>query len=48
MREVAGAEHRVDKGDGIGELARFGGGDGKQAEGVGVEAVELALMAEAR
>ena len=46
--EVAGAEHGPEDGGGVEGVAGVGGGDGEEAEAVGVEAVELALMAEAR
>jgi len=48
MGEVAGTDHGAEDGSGVESVARLGGGDGKEAEAVGVEAVELALMAEAR
>ena len=46
--EVAGAEHGPEDGGGVEGVAGVGSGDGEEAEAVGVEAVELALMAEAR
>lgn len=48
MGEVAGAEHGAEEGGGVEGVAGLGGGDGEEAEAVGVEAVELALIAEAR
>lgn len=48
MREVPGPEHGLDNRSRIPGLARLGGRHGKEAEGVGVEAGELALIAEAR
>lgn len=47
MWEVAGFEHGLDDGGSVEGVAGLGGGDGEEAEGVGVEAVELAVMAEA-
>lgn len=48
MGEVAGAEHGAEEGRGVEGVAGLSRGDGEEAEGVGVEAVELVLMAEAR
>lgn len=47
MGEVAGAEHRAEEGGGVERVVGLGGGDGEEAEAVGVEAVKLALIAEA-
>lgn len=47
MREVTGAKHGLDNRCSVKGLSGFGGGRRKEAEGVGVEAVELAVMAEA-
>lgn len=46
MREVTGFEHGLDNGGRVEDLAGFSGGDGEEAEGIGVEAVELAVIAE--
>lgn len=48
MREVIGPEHGFDDGNGVKGMAGFDGGDGEETEGVGVKAVKLPLMAEAR
>jgi len=48
MGEVAGTDHGAEDGGGVESVAGLGGGHGEEAETVGVEAVELALMAEAR
>lgn len=48
MREVAGTDHGAEDGGGVERVSGLGGGDGEEAEAVGVEAVELALIAEAR
>lgn len=47
MGEEPGAEHGLDDGGGVAGLTGLGCGDGKEAEGVGVEVAELALIAEA-
>lgn len=47
MGKIAGAKHGFDEGGSIKGVAGLGSGDGEEAEGVGVEAVELALIAEA-
>ena len=48
MGEVAGAEHGAEEGGGVERVVGLGGGDGEEAEAVGVEAVQLAFIAEAR
>jgi hypothetical protein len=45
--EITGAEHGLDDGGGVERVSGLGGRHGKEAEGVGIEAVELALVAEA-
>ncbi|CAL5334815.1 unnamed protein product [Camellia sinensis] len=47
MGEIAGFEHGFDEGGGVEGVAGLGCSDGEEAEGVGVEAVELVVMAEA-
>lgn len=47
MGEIAGTQHGVDEGDCVKELAGFSSGDGKETKGIGIKAVELAVMAEA-
>lgn len=47
MREVPGPEHGLDHRSGISSVACLGGRHGKEAEGVGIEAAELPLIAEA-
>ena len=47
MREIARFKHGLDDGRCIKSVAAFGSGDGEEAEGIGIEAVELALAAEA-
>lgn len=48
MREVTGTEHGFNNGGSVQSVARFGGGDGKEAERIGVETVELGFITEAR
>lgn len=48
MGKIARAEHGLDNGAGIERVASLGGCHGKEAEGIGIEAVELPLLAEAR
>ena len=47
MGKITGAEHGFDEGSSIKDMAGLGGGDGEEAERVGVEAVELAFIAKA-
>lgn len=47
MGEVARAEHGAEEGGGVEGVASLGSSDGEEAEGVGIEAVELTVMAEA-
>lgn len=47
MGQITGAEHGPDDGGGVERVAGLGGRHGKEAEGIGIEAVELALVAEA-
>lgn len=47
MGEVTGLKHGLDDGGGVVVVAGLGGGHREEVEGVGVEAVELALIAEA-
>lgn len=46
MGEVTGFEHRLDNGGRVEDLASFSCCHGEEAEGIGVEAVELAVIAE--
>lgn len=48
MRKVAGAEHGFDNGGSVDSVTSFSRGDGKEAEGIGVETVELGFITEAR
>lgn len=47
MGEVARLKHGLDDGRGVERVAPFGSGHREEAEGIGIEAVELALAAEA-
>lgn len=47
MGEITRLEHRLDDRRCIESVAAFGGSHGEEAEGIGIEAVELALAAEA-
>lgn len=47
MGKVAGAKHGFNEGSSIKSMAGLSGGDGEKAERIGVEAVELAFIAEA-
>lgn len=46
MREITRLEHGLENGCGVESVASFGGGHREEAEGIGIEAVELALAAE--
>lgn len=48
MREVARAEHGFNNGGSVDHMTGFSGGDGKEAEGIGVKTVELGFITEAR
>ena len=45
--EVVGVEHGAEERSGVESVVGLGGGDGEEAEVVGVEVVKLALIAEA-
>lgn len=47
MGKIAGSEHGFNDGSSVKGMAGLGSGNGEEAEGVGVEAVELTVMAEA-
>lgn len=47
MREVPGPEHRLNDRSGVSGVARLGSRGSEEVEGVGVEAAELPLIAEA-
>jgi len=48
MRKVTRAEHGFNNGGSVESVTSFSGGDGKEAEGIGVETVELGFITEAR
>lgn len=47
MGKITGAEHGLDDRGGVECAAELGSCHGKETEGIGIEAVELALLAEA-
>lgn len=47
MRKVSRSKHRLENGVGVECITGLGGSDSEEAKGVGVEAMELAFMAEA-
>jgi hypothetical protein len=48
MRKVAGTKHGFDNGGSVDSVTSFSGGNGEEAEGIGVETVELGFITEAR
>lgn len=48
MREVTRAEHGFDNRGSVDCATSFSSGDGEEAEGIGVETVELGFITEAR
>lgn len=48
MGEVTRTKHGLNDRTGVKSVSSLGGGDSQEAEGIGVETVELVVMAEAR